>query len=86
MQRLSDEYDVHVFTAAVESYANPVLDLIDPTGQYFKQRFFRSSCTIVQVRDVWLIGRPWLCSADADDMHVVIGALTGPVPQGSDGH
>lgn len=31
--RLSDEYDTYIFTAATETYANPVLDVLDPTGR-----------------------------------------------------
>lgn len=54
VQRLSDEYDVHVFTAATEEYANPVIDAIDPTGQYFKERYFRTSCKVIEVRALCL--------------------------------
>ncbi len=42
--KLASKYHIAVYTAAVQSYANPVLDVIDPKGELFHQRFFRCSC------------------------------------------
>ncbi len=42
--KLASKYHIAVYTAAVQSYANPVLDVIDPKGELFNQRFFRCSC------------------------------------------
>ena len=44
LQRLSDEHDVFIFTAATEAYASPVLDRLDPTGCLIRGRFYRPSC------------------------------------------
>lgn len=44
LQRLSDEYNVFVFTAATETYARPVLDRLDPTGSLLDGRFYRPAC------------------------------------------
>ena len=44
LQRLSDEHDVFIFTAATETYASPVLDRLDPTGSLIRGRFYRPSC------------------------------------------
>ncbi len=44
LAKLASKYHIVVYTAAVQSYANPVLDVIDPKGDLFHQRFFRCSC------------------------------------------
>ncbi len=44
LAKLASKYHITVYTAAVQSYANPVLDVIDPKGELFHQRFFRCSC------------------------------------------
>jgi len=52
-------YEIVVFTAGQEVYANKVLDLIDPTG-YIEHRLFRQHCTQVHgnfVKDLTLLGR-----------------------------
>ena len=33
-----------IFTASEKSYADAILDLIDPFNQYFDARFYRESC------------------------------------------
>jgi len=37
-------FQVYVFTAAIEGYATPILDMIDPNNK-FAGRFFRKDCT-----------------------------------------
>ena len=37
-------YEVCVFTASTEQYANTIVDYLDPTGQLIQHRFYRSSC------------------------------------------
>lgn len=37
-------YEVIVFTASHEAYANQVIDLLDPKGKYISKRVFRESC------------------------------------------
>ncbi len=44
LAKLASKYLIAVYTAAVRSYASPVLDVIDPKGELFHQRFFRCSC------------------------------------------
>lgn len=42
---ISNWYNLIIFTASVREYADPVIDLIDENGNYFKKRLFRSECT-----------------------------------------
>lgn len=36
---------IHVFTASTQSYADPILDAIDPKG-HIKGRFYREHCKL----------------------------------------
>ena len=45
LQRVTERFETHIFTAAMPIYANPVLDKLDPTGNMFAGRWFRDSCT-----------------------------------------
>jgi CTD small phosphatase-like protein 2 len=59
LRAASKMYEIVVFTAGQELYANKVLDLIDPTG-YIEHRLFRQHCTQVNgnfVKDLSLLGR-----------------------------
>lgn len=42
---ISNWYNLIIFTASVREYADPVIDLIDENGNYFKKRLFRTDCT-----------------------------------------
>ena len=41
---VSHWYTLVIYTASVREYADPVIDLIDETGQIFKRRLFRTDC------------------------------------------
>jgi Dullard-like phosphatase family protein len=44
LQKVTDKFEVHIFTAAMEVYAKPVLDKLDPTGTKFAGRWYRETC------------------------------------------
>jgi Dullard-like phosphatase family protein len=44
LQAVTDKYETHIFTAAMEVYAGPVLDKLDPTGTKFAGRWYRETC------------------------------------------
>jgi len=59
LEQMGSKFEVVVFTASLDKYANPVLDILDPKG-YVKIRLFREAC--VQhygnyVKDLSLLGR-----------------------------
>ncbi len=41
MTAVAAQYEVVVFTASLAKYANPLLDLLDPTGTLIHARLFR---------------------------------------------
>lgn len=54
-------FEVVVFTASSSSYADQVLDYLDPEGRLFSQRMYRQHCTETQgayLKDVRNVGRP----------------------------
>lgn len=61
LQVVSRLFEVAVFTASLNKYADKVLDYLDPQGNLFTHRLFREHCTEVDgsyVKDLSLLGRP----------------------------
>jgi len=48
LAHVSQLWEVVVFTASTSVYADQVVDIIDPRGQYISKRLFRESCTNVE--------------------------------------
>lgn len=44
LEDLHGLFEIVVFTASHSSYANTVIDYIDPENKYIKHRFFREHC------------------------------------------
>ena len=52
--------EIVIFTASIPSYANIVIDLLDPEKKYVSHRLFREHCTFVNglyVKDLNRLGR-----------------------------
>ncbi|EQC28452.1 hypothetical protein SDRG_13780 [Saprolegnia diclina VS20] len=45
---LAKEFDVYLFTSSEAGYANPIVDMLDPTRSIFRRRFFHNDCTHVR--------------------------------------
>ena len=45
LQRVSRWYDVVVFTASIQEYADPVIDWLEQEQKFFKARYYRQHCT-----------------------------------------
>ena len=46
LERLADLYEIVVFTAGVKTYADPILDKLDPEKKFFSHRLYRNHCTL----------------------------------------
>lgn len=59
LEELSKHFELILFTASQEQYANKILQFIDPKGR-FQHRFYRDSCVYltngVYVKDLRVIG------------------------------
>jgi Dullard-like phosphatase family protein len=45
LNKVSQWYELVIFTASLPEYADPVIDWLDPDRRYFKKRLFRDACT-----------------------------------------
>jgi len=46
LREVSSKYETHIFTAAMEVYAKPVLKMLDPYGEIFSGIWYRESCQL----------------------------------------
>jgi len=46
LEEVSSKYETHIFTAAMEVYAKPVLEVLDPDGKMFSGIWYRDSCQL----------------------------------------
>lgn len=46
LARVSEKYETHIFTAAMEVYAKPVLKMLDPHNKIFTHCWYRESCQL----------------------------------------
>ena len=45
LKEITSKYETHIFTAAMEVYASPLLDILDPNQDMFQGRYYRDHCT-----------------------------------------
>lgn len=48
LARVSEKYETHIFTAAQDVYAKPILKVLDPHGKIFSHCWYRESCDLDQ--------------------------------------
>ncbi|CAE8634800.1 unnamed protein product [Polarella glacialis] len=57
----SKGFELVVFTASQQSYADQVIDALDPTGAFISHRLYRQHCTELRgafFKELGLLGRP----------------------------
>jgi hypothetical protein len=53
-------FDIVVFTASQQIYAEQLLDIVDPKGEYISHRIYRDSCVVWEgnyLKDLTVLGR-----------------------------
>ena len=61
LEHVCSRFETHIFTAAMEVYAAPVLDHLDPTGTMFAKRWYREHCLFqdgAYVKDLRALAKP----------------------------
>lgn len=60
LKLMSERYETIAYTAALEEYAKPLLDWLDPNGTIFRHRLYRDSCLFIRgyyVKDLQKVNR-----------------------------
>ena len=73
LERLADLYEIVVFTAGVKTYADPILDKLDPEKKFFKKRLFRTDC--IQVEEYYIKDLDIFLGRDKKDIVIVDNSI-----------
>lgn len=60
LKRMARLFDIVVFTASQQIYAEQLLDIVDPNGEYIRHRIYRDSCVVWEgnyLKDLTVLGR-----------------------------
>ncbi len=61
LRSLAEEFELMIFTASHEAYANAVIDYLDPEGELIQHRLYRRHCDYIEegyyVKDMRVLGR-----------------------------
>lgn len=60
LRRMASLFDIVVFTASQQIYAEQLLDVVDPNGEYIRHRVYRDSCVVWEgnyLKDLTVLGR-----------------------------
>jgi carboxy-terminal domain RNA polymerase II polypeptide A small phosphatase len=83
LQTLSTMGEIHIFTASSRSYADPVIDMIDPEG-YITGRYYREHCTYDKkgniIKQVEIISKNKQKMIIIDDSEEVFNMYKGKLP------
>ena len=68
LEEVSSKYETHIFTAAMEVYARPVLEVLDPDGKIFSGIWYRESCQLDSNVGAYIKNLGLLCQSSGSDI------------------
>lgn len=84
LERAAELFEVVVFTAGQQAYADQVLDMLDPQGTLIHHRIYRPSCVLVEgryLKDLSILGRDLRQTLLVDNSpHAFLYQLNNGVP------
>jgi CTD small phosphatase-like protein 2 len=60
LESMARHFEIVVFTASQQIYAEQLLDIVDPNGEYIRHRIYRDSCVVWEgnyLKDLTVLGR-----------------------------
>ena len=70
--KISKFYCIVVYTASYESYANAVLDFMDPENKYFYNRLYRNNCINIKNNEKYIYIKDMSIFEEFDEKDIVI--------------
>lgn len=71
LKKANEFYEVAVFTAGFDWYANPIIDYIDPTGELIQHRYFRHHATYLDEHGIFIKDLRVFKGIDLKDMLII---------------
>ena len=79
LERVSQFFDICIYTASERVYADSILDQLDPDNHYLGQRLYRESCTLSKLDNgskvVYLKDLSLISSYTLDEIVIVDNSL-----------
>lgn len=72
IKKISKFYCIVVYTASYESYANAVLDFMDPEKKYFYNRLYRNNCINIKFNEKYIYIKDMSIFEGFDEKDIVI--------------
>lgn len=73
LEHLSNYYELAIFTAAEQSYADLIIDVIDPDKRFFRHRLYRHHC--IKVAEVYVKDLRIISDRSFEDMVIVDNSI-----------
>jgi len=72
LKRIKDKYHIIAFTASHDSYADSVLNFLDPKNKYFEYRLYRKNCVLCDINEMKFYVKDLKIIEDAYDLKDVV--------------
>lgn len=73
LEKLCTMYEIIVFTAGQQNYADPILDYLDPNKKIFKRRLYRTDC--IQLSNFFIKDLDIILDRDKEKMIIVDNSI-----------